>query len=127
MAETKPKRRWFRFSLRTLFVLVAIIGVPLGWGAYQLNWIWQRHTALIWVTTQAEHWHEVPVSQRAWLGTPAPRSLRIFGEVGAEQISVVVDADQVDEKQQSLERLFPEAKILVMTPGPGYFDEHPKR
>ena len=22
MTETKPKRRWFRFSLRTLFVLV---------------------------------------------------------------------------------------------------------
>ena len=32
-----------RFSLRTLFVLVAIAGVPMAWGAYQLNWIRQRH------------------------------------------------------------------------------------
>ena len=29
-APTKPRRRWFRFSLRTLLLLVAIIGVPLG-------------------------------------------------------------------------------------------------
>ena len=31
MTETKPKRRWFRFSLRTLFVLVTIIGVGAGY------------------------------------------------------------------------------------------------
>ena len=26
-----PRRRWFRFSLRTLFVLVTILGGGLGW------------------------------------------------------------------------------------------------
>ena len=30
MTETKPKRRWFRFSLRTLFVLVTIVGHLCG-------------------------------------------------------------------------------------------------
>jgi hypothetical protein len=30
VTETKPKRRWFRFSLRTLFVLVTIVGIWLG-------------------------------------------------------------------------------------------------
>jgi hypothetical protein len=39
MNETKLKRRWFRFSLRTLFVLVTILCLWLG---YQVNWIWQR-------------------------------------------------------------------------------------
>ena len=39
MTETKPKRRWFRFSLRTLFVLVTIIGKRLG---YSFNWIRQK-------------------------------------------------------------------------------------
>jgi hypothetical protein len=43
MTDTKPKRRWFRFSLRTLFVMVTIIGVAAGWAGYQLNWIRQRH------------------------------------------------------------------------------------
>ena len=26
-----PKRRWFRFSLRTMFVVVTVFGVWLGW------------------------------------------------------------------------------------------------
>jgi hypothetical protein len=30
MTETKAKRRWFRFSLLTLFVFVLIISLPLG-------------------------------------------------------------------------------------------------
>jgi hypothetical protein len=30
MIETKPKRRWFRFSLRTLFVFVTIACIWLG-------------------------------------------------------------------------------------------------
>jgi hypothetical protein len=30
MTETKPKRRWFRFSLRTLFVVVTVICVAIG-------------------------------------------------------------------------------------------------
>ena len=34
-----------RFSLRTLFVLVTIIALPLGWVDYQLKWIRQRHEA----------------------------------------------------------------------------------
>ena len=35
-----------RFSLRTLFVLITLISIPLGWVAYQLNWIRQRHEFL---------------------------------------------------------------------------------
>src|SRR5688572_21449236 len=27
----KPTRRWFRFSLRTLFIVVTIVAVGLGW------------------------------------------------------------------------------------------------
>jgi hypothetical protein len=43
MTETKPKRRWLRFSLRMLFVLVTIASIAAGWVAYQLNRIRQRH------------------------------------------------------------------------------------
>jgi hypothetical protein len=46
MTEAKPKCRWFRFSLRTLFVLVTIAGACAGWVAYQLNWIRERHAVL---------------------------------------------------------------------------------
>ena len=38
MTETKPKRRWFRFSLRTLLTVVAIAAVA-SWG-YWVGWPW---------------------------------------------------------------------------------------
>ena len=46
MTETKPKRRWFRFSLRTLFVLVTITSVTAWWWTRQLNWVRERHKFL---------------------------------------------------------------------------------
>src|SRR5262245_27202765 len=43
MGESRPKRRWFRFSLRTLFILIALIAC---WLAYSVHWIKQRHAYL---------------------------------------------------------------------------------
>ena len=40
---TAAKRRWFRWSLRTMFVGVTVLAVPLGWIGNSLNWIRQRH------------------------------------------------------------------------------------
>ena len=37
MTETKPKRRGFRFSLRTLFVLVLMLALPMAWLSWQLS------------------------------------------------------------------------------------------
>ncbi len=39
-AMTTPKRRWFRFTLRTLFVVVTVFGVWLG---YEFNVVHQRN------------------------------------------------------------------------------------
>ena len=33
MTIATPKRRWLRFSLRGMFVLVTVLGVWLGWNA----------------------------------------------------------------------------------------------
>jgi hypothetical protein len=43
---TAPRRRWFRFSLRTLFVLVTLFAVWLAW---QLNLIHQRNAMHRWI------------------------------------------------------------------------------
>ena len=43
MYEVPRNRRYFQFSLRTLFALMTILCVWLG---YQLNWIRERHKAL---------------------------------------------------------------------------------
>jgi len=32
-----PKRRWFRFSLRTLFVVVTVAACYIGWGAWAVR------------------------------------------------------------------------------------------
>jgi hypothetical protein len=37
-----PRRRWYQFSLRTMFVLVTVACVVLAWVGYSLNWIRQR-------------------------------------------------------------------------------------
>ena len=31
MTETKPKRRWFRFSIRDLLLVTAIVALIIGW------------------------------------------------------------------------------------------------
>jgi hypothetical protein len=51
----------------------------------------------------------------------------MLGEAGVEQISVVVEKQGVAAKQRELDRLFPEANVLVMTPGPGYIGKHAAR
>jgi hypothetical protein len=37
IADSKPKRRWFRFSLRTLLLLMAIACVGFSWFGYKLR------------------------------------------------------------------------------------------
>ncbi len=116
------KRRWFAYRLRTLFVVVTAIGL----GVFPpLKWIMERRAALAWVGAQAAYWHDLPVSQRTLFGSPAPWPIRILGEAGVERISVVVEKeDEVAGKKQQLERLFPEADVMVLTPGPGYVGQH---
>jgi hypothetical protein len=41
-----PRRRWFRFSLRTLLILVTLLSVPLEWVAWKRG---QERAAISWV------------------------------------------------------------------------------
>ena len=99
MTETKPKRRWFRFSLRTLFVLVTIVGVAAGWVAYQLNWIRERHKFVVQYGSV-----EFP-GLKPNLNTGLPWSLKLFGEL--PEYEVLAPSSQVQRAQE----LFPEAAI----------------
>ncbi len=36
-APDKPRRRWLRFSLRSLFLLIVVIAVSLGWTLYKVR------------------------------------------------------------------------------------------
>src|SRR5689334_14501422 len=87
-----------QFRLRTLFVLVALFSVPMGWVAYQLNWIRQRHE--FFDSYQCRHqFYDGPTPTVLW-------NLRIFGEKPRHGLKV--RKDRIAEGK----RLFPE---LIVT------------
>jgi hypothetical protein len=45
---TKP-RRWFRFRLRTLLVMVTLLSVPLGWVGWELDQRRREKKVIAWV------------------------------------------------------------------------------
>ena len=106
----KPRpRRWFRFSLRTMFVLVTVLCVWLG---YSLNWIRQRREAIA-------HAHFEKVSIKTTAPIRAPGLLWLFGEPGYDRIWFLFGpADPRDNtpeefvKAKQLAPLFPEARVV---------------
>lgn len=103
MSDPAPKRRWFRFSLRTFFVVVTILAVWLG---YQINWIRQRRDVrasttisipiLCFVTEEAS---DAPPWPLAWFGEKSG---------GPEW---VLPATTSDEELARVQKLFPETLV----------------
>jgi hypothetical protein len=89
-----------RFSLRTLLVAIALLSIPMGWLAYQLSWIRQRHEFL-----------QRPIAI-VWNGpvriADCPWSLALFGERASN--IVFTPRSTSDEARQ----LFPEATIEIV-------------
>ena len=118
---TSPPRRWFRFSLRTMFVLVTMACVWLGW---QVKWLKDRERA------SAEHIEEMlkdenkPLRRRCYNltrlieETLPPWQIRLLGGDGVKQF------DRVSLEQVGRFRsLFPESEIID-TEGKVYASSH---
>ena len=67
VSALKPKRRWFQFSLKWLFVLIALVAVPCAWLAWKLEHKRReraavaeikRFTAQVWYDWQCENMNE---------------------------------------------------------------------
>jgi hypothetical protein len=101
--NSKPKRRWYQFSLRTMFVLVFVVSAPLAWVGCSLSWIRQRHEAL-----DARQVYDSSGSA----ATTAPGGLWLFGDRGV--ITIFCSA----ENAELARRLFPEALISSLSPSP---------
>ena len=100
-------------------VLLAVVCIP--WLRTQWKWKSDRAEALSWMQAQAKFWEDLPVDQDPHLGGAAPKEIWFLGAPGLERAAVVVAGErEVSAKQAELERLFPEAEILVVSPGPGY-------
>src|SRR4051794_8113179 len=85
-----------QFKLRTLLIAIALLSIPMGWVAYQLHWIRQRHGFLQRpkVVSGGDPFTMQPVQ--------APWQLRPFRESGVERL--VVPRQLVQEART----LFPE-------------------
>ncbi len=97
-----PKRRWFRFSLRTLFVVVTVLGVWLGMRA---NSVHRRDEFLM---------RGVVVSQRPtpparyWPRTHVVRRI-VFGDMRYKTLYIGHAA--TDEDFEDARAAFPEARV----------------
>jgi hypothetical protein len=94
----KPRRRWFRFSLRTVLVLVTLVCIYLTWA---MNWKRQREEFL----------KSEAVLGFADTDYPAPIWIRIAGATGRESINLTTP-DDLTLKEAS--RLFPEAYFAIV-------------
>ncbi len=122
-----PKRRWFRFSLRTMFVMVTLLAVWLGW---QVRWLHRRDKFQSWLKAQEEfaaaHGHEFTTSTAEWFPIPGspPRGswlLWMFGREEVKTLTLTFVVDDVAElsprRNEALKRageLFPEAATIVI-------------
>ena len=126
MAILRPRLRWFRFSLSTLLVLVTLTAVWLG---VQVKWIRDRHQTVKAQSATggrlATTGHDL--AYYAGTSTPAPWSLRIFGEQGYYSVAVLPENEESPtardkEALRQVQLLFPEAKVTYMkTTVGGYF------
>jgi len=107
---TKPRGRWFRFSMRTVFVLLTVLGIFFSWLAIQIQWMRDRHEAIEWLRG-----HSAQTVNLAGPSCPAPWSLRILGERGVSWIVIEglnFPSDRERERRgHELQRLFPEAEV----------------
>lgn len=91
-----------QFGLRGLLLAIALLSVPLGWVAYQLEWIRRRHAFL----EQSDIVTYPPVA----VDRPLPWSLRLFGE--SQQFLLDVPQAELDRARA----LFPEAILNLVYP-----------
>ena len=115
-SSPSPPRR-FRFGLRSLFVLVTVICVWLG---YYLNWMRQRreflkdcpvhHITYTTVAMMEERLEKDPSVAKFYRPLPiAPAILRVFGEQAI--LSIIIHPSDV-ERTERAKRLFPEARYI---------------
>jgi len=126
---SSTKRRWFQFSLRSIIIVVTLLGFTFGWIAYQLSWIRQRQEII------ASPKFSYGTGEYGFGPTPiAPWHLRIFDETGYTGVSlIIVDEERVrfgsevfidlhdtrltlDERREieRIEQLFPEANARAL-------------
>ena len=108
----KRKRRWLRFSIRTLLLAVTVFCVWLGW---QANVVRERNAMRRWISNRGGaidpndfSWIGQGMYQPTQLGEPS-LARRLLGD---KRVSFVyLPSDQVGEARRVRE-VFPDAEIV---------------
>lgn len=116
---------WFRFRLRTLFVLLTVAGILAGWAMAQWSWIRERHefeaeqSAILTEATGSSSWGKNFSNRFITRDNPsltASVTLRIFGENASDHPSFFFWGELRPADLDRVERLYPEAsRILCVT------------
>ena len=115
--DSQPRRHWFRFSLRTLFVLVTLVACWLGW---QMKFIRDRKEMRAWIVANGGNIgnsddlffddpfgeSEVSARQVSWLR-------HLLGDKGVDYIEL--SSEHSEPVCQRIAKLFPESKIGIST------------
>ena len=113
----KPRRRWFRFNLRTMFMLVTLFSVWLG----RETWVVRERLAMRkWLDEIGGHAY--PTIKVPKYNSLKPLYLETINTLpfwrrwlGDESLGVV-SLPARSEHVEQISRLFPEAKIVNLAP-----------
>jgi hypothetical protein len=119
----QPKSRWFRFSLRSLFIIVTVLGCWLGWESSVVRQrkalLKKLDASIAFELTTAEEW------QRRYINGPPPGEpvakvrlvRRWLGDVAIQEIGYyehIYSASSAELSQAK--RVFPEARLRPRDP-----------
>ncbi len=112
--DPKNRRRWFSFSLRTLFVAITLFACLLG---YEMNWIRQRRQVIASPNVQNGTHYLLQISLPTGLKTTkqysiAPWPLCWMGETGYWAIGLPKGTSE--DEVVRVRGLFPEAEEIVI-------------
>lgn len=101
----------FRFSLRTVFVLMTLLGCVLGWVESQRTIVRQRRQTWEWVAGHYNAEQRAQPSSWSSVYDGAPLTRRLLGDQRLN--SIVVDPNTFSNDDVArIQRVFPEAVIL---------------
>jgi hypothetical protein len=112
MSDPTLEHRWLRFSLRTMFIVVAIAAVPSAWLGYTLNRIQQRE---VFISEECEIMRR---KTRTPAGEPvfARAKSALYGRQFYRVNVLVENVDQITNAEHDhileAQALFPEADIV---------------
>jgi hypothetical protein len=112
------KRRWFRFSLRWMMIMMALLGIGIG---YHLNWLDQRRAFL--AREGVLDWTESYKNGNA----DRPQSPGLLPLLGEKGVGGLLVTDGSGQEVIEAEQLFPEADIFQVMPISGAVKEVNRR